>query len=491
MGELGRRRFLGAAGVAGGVLLTNAAPLATGRDVVAALSGPTRQDWRAFAASIEGDVVRRSDDRYDRVRLLFNTRFDGIRPAAVVRAANPSDVAEAIGFARRFALRCRVRAGGHSYVGASTVSDGLVLDLRMMRSVHYDSASGVAALGAGARSYRVHDLLARHGRTFPTGTCPTVGVAGLALGGGLGIDSTTQGLTCDALTGLTMVTADGRVRQVDAARDAGLWWACRGGGGGNFGVVTGLRFRTHTARPMGLFSLTYPWRDAAAAVRGWAARIQAAPRSVWCNLRLSVGADGITSVKLGGRCVAGDQDEQAAALERAVGVDAAAVTTSEKSFMEGVEHFGGGSTNPRGASIAGSDVVTGMSEVLAEALPRIMERRAGSGTLSMVILDPLTGAVRDQQPASTAFPWRLHLAELQWLVQLPANHSDEAVRASRAWVNEAHQSIASRSVGAYVNRLEPGRPLADYYAANLPRLRRVKGRVDPDNFFRSPYAIGS
>ena len=474
---------------AGGALLGGAATGAVSGRVSSATTGPTAQDWRALAASIDGEVVRRSAEDYHRVRVLFNTRFDGARPRAVVRAVDASDVAEAIRFARRFGLRCRARAGGHSYVGASTVDDGLVIDVRPMRSLSYDAATSAVTIGAGASSYRVHEVLAAGGRSVATGTCPTVGVTGLALGGGLGIDSTSQGLSCDALTGLTLVTADSRVRQVDPGRHPGLWWASHGGGGGNFGVVTSMRLRTHSVGPMGLFTLTYAWQDAASAIRGWAARIEAMPRSVWCNLQLVVDAGGTASVQLTGRCHPGDQDAEVTAWERAIGVEPLGVWTVEKPYMEAVRWFGGGSTNPRSASVAGSDVVAAMPETLSEVLPRLLERLAASGTVSRIILDPLTGAVRDQQPGATPFPWRQHLAELQWFVRFPTDPTREAVTAARAWIHHAHEAIAPHSAGAYVNRLEPGRPLVDYYGANLARLRRIKAQVDPDGFFRSPYGL--
>lgn len=453
------------------------------------MAGPTDRDWNALASSIDGEVVRRGDDAYDRARVLFNTRFDGTRPRAVVRAAGPADVAEAIRFARRFELRCRPRAGGHSYVGASTADDGVVVDVRGMRSVRYDAASGAVTVEAGATSYRVQRVLAGEGRSVPTGTCPTVGLTGLTLGGGLGTASTAQGLTCDALTGLTVVTADGQVRQVDAEREPDLWWASRGGGGGNFGVVTAMTLGTSAAGRTGLFSLTYPWRSAAQALRGWAARIEEMPRSVWCNLQLVVDTEGAARVQITGRCNAGEQEAEASALERAVGVDARRVSTSEEPFMDAVRALGGGSTTARGAFVAGSDVVAAMTRALAESLPRLVSRRAGSGTVTRVIADPLTGAVRDLSVDATPFPWRRHLAELQWHVRFTGDPSRAEVRSARSWVDEAHRTVAAHSLGAYVNRLEPDRPLGDYYGENLTRLRRIKGQVDPDGFFRSPWTL--
>ncbi len=456
----------------------------------AGASAATSADWRALAASIDGRLVRPGEDDYDTVRALFNTRYDGRRPTAVVEASDATDVSEAIRFARRFGLRCRARAGGHSYVGTSTVDDGLVIDVRPMRSVVYDAASGTTTLGAGAETFRAKRLLAAYGRTIPTGTCPTVGVTGLTLGGGLGVDSAELGLSCDALIEVTMVTADGRVVRAHQDRHADLLWACRGGGGGNFGVVTSMRMRTTEAQSMGVFSLAYPSRHAAVVIRGWSAHVERMPRSVWCNLQLVMDASGVVRVVISGRSAPGEEDEQAAAVERAIGVDATAVSSSQKTPMDAVRHFGGGSTTPRRSFVAGSDVVTHLTDTLSDALPELVQRRAASGTVSRVILDPLVGAIRDRPTTATAFPWREQHAELQWLVDLPeGNTSAAAVASARAWVRSAHEAVQGVSVGAYVNRLEPGRPLVDYYGPNLQRLRRIKDRVDPDRFFRSPYTL--
>ena len=183
-------------------------------------------------------------------------------------------MAAAIEFAQKFNLRSRPKAGGHSYVGASVVADGLVIDVSRINRVGYRASDKTALVGAGAELYRVHKRLAAASRTIPTGTCPTVGAAGLTLGGGLGVASRQYGLTCDQLAGLTMVTADGQIRHVDADENRPLFWASRGGGGGNFGIVTAMRFHTQPAAPMGIFLLTFPWSKAPAVIRGWARRIQ-------------------------------------------------------------------------------------------------------------------------------------------------------------------------------------------------------------------------
>lgn len=485
MSGLPRRQLLRAGALGGTSLAVGAA----WSHQAATAAGPTASDWRALATSLDGALVRRGEDDYRRRKLLFNTRFDAVRPLAVVEAQTVADVVEAIGFARRFGLRARPRAGGHSYVGASTVGDGLVIDVRRLRSVAYDAASGRAEVGAGARSYGVHTALAAHGRALPTGTCPTVGVTGLTLGGGIGVDSVERGLTCDVLSGLTLVTADGRIRSVDDAREPDLLWAARGGGGGSFGVVTSLSCLTHPAHRTGVFTLDFAWAHAAAAVRAWASRVTTMPRSVWCNLRLDALADGSRRVRLAGRCAPGDQDAQALAWQRAIGAEASAVHTAEMSRLDAVRHFGGGSTTPRRAFVAGSDVVAVMSDGLTRSVVEAVGRRVAGSTVSSVILDPLAGAVSEVAPDATAFPWRRHLATVQWLVQLRPDPSRDTVRAARAWVARAHRLVSAHSSGAYVNYLEPGRPLADYYGENLARLRRIKAEVDPSGFFRSAYSV--
>ena len=450
----------------------------------------SRADWRALAASIDGDLVRRRDRDFEEVSRLFNPRFDTISPLAVVEAVSAQDVAEAIRFAHRFGLRCRAKSGGHSYVGDSTVDDGLVIDVGRITRTQYDAATRTAAVGGGAHLYGVHAALAQHGRSIPTGTCPTVGVAGLTLGGGLGVANREHGLTSDALVGLTVVTADGRIREANAETNRDLFWACRGGGGGNVGVVTSMRFSTHQTHRTGFFLLTFSWRDAPKVVRGWAERVQRMQRSVWANLHLDGGADGSTSVRIVGTCGAGDEDRQAAAMEAAVGTRATTVSTFQRSFMAGVEFLGGGRTSVRTGFAAGSDVLAALPRRLSADLPGLVAQRAARGGSVAVILDPLTGAVRDKQVAATAFPWRRQLATIQWYVGLPDHPSRRLLDGTYDWIQRAHRVVAGASVGGYVNYVEPRRRVGSYYGPNYDRLRRVKAELDPGGFFTSPYTIG-
>jgi FAD/FMN-containing dehydrogenase len=471
------------AALAAADLLVRPLPFAAGR------TGPTQADWNALQHDIDGDVIQRGDNGYAAAHQLFDPRFDGLHPLAVVQCVSAADVATAIRFAKQQKLRCRPKAGGHSYVGASSLKGGMVIDVSRITKSSYDASTQIATIGAGKQLYHAHSALANHGRTIPTGTCPTVAAAGLTLGGGLGIASRQFGLTCDQVEGLTMVTADGRKKTVNASQHADLFWASRGGGGGNFGIVTSIRFHTQPTYRMGFFVLHFPWSHAAKVVRGWSHRIHQMPRQAWANLHLDASSDGSTSIHIVGACHAGDEEDEALAMQSAIGVPTTSESAFEMSYLEGIEYLGGGTTSSRQTFAAGSDVIPAMSSDLAHAVVTLVRHRADNGKSVSAILDPLTGKVSDIKPTATAFPWRNHVCDIQWYIGLPTGAANNAVQSAYDWIGNAHQKVKPYSSGGYVNYLEPGRRLASYYGPNLQRLKQIKAQVDPHGFFHTPYTV--
>src|SRR5919108_499164 len=164
--------------------------------------------WEPLQRAIEGDVAPPGSPAYEAGRRTFNARFHSVEPQAIVSCASPHDVSETIAFVRRHGLDVAVRSGGHGFAGHSSTR-GVLIDVTPMRSVSV--SGGVATVGAGARLGEVYEGLQEHGLAIPAGTCPTVGVAGLTLGGGLGILGRTYGVTSDHLLRAEIVLADGRV----------------------------------------------------------------------------------------------------------------------------------------------------------------------------------------------------------------------------------------------------------------------------------------
>ncbi|MFY0534561.1 FAD-binding oxidoreductase [Nannocystis pusilla] len=242
-------------------------------------------DWSALASRIRGVVVRPRDPAYEQGRLLVNQRYDDVRPQALVYPACVEDVVAIVRFARDRDVRLALRSGGHSYAGYST-GPGFVLDVG---SLHTTSVGGGRALfGAGVKGMQAHLALAAAGAGLPLGRCPTIGLAGVTLGGGLSAFTRAWGLACDHLRSVELVTADGQVRRVGPRSeppDDDLFWALCGGGGGNFGVVTSLEFATEVTRDQHFarFTLTWPAADTAAVIRGWTHwnADPGTPRALW------------------------------------------------------------------------------------------------------------------------------------------------------------------------------------------------------------------
>ncbi len=199
-------------------------------------------------------------------------RFAAIEPEAHVECGSPGEVAEALAYAQRAGLPVAVRSGGHDFAGRSA-TEGVVIDVTPMRGVSH--ADGIATVGAGTRLGDLYDALDPY--TIPAGCGPTVGIAGLALGGGLGILGRAHGLTADSLVGAQVVLAGGRVVECDESREPELFWALRGAGNGSLGVVTRLRLRTLLAPEIAAFELHRPHAEAAGMIEAWQAWAPDAP----------------------------------------------------------------------------------------------------------------------------------------------------------------------------------------------------------------------
>ena len=241
-----------------------------------------------MARRVGGDVLVVTSAGYESARRSQIARFDDVRPRAVVRCRLPEDIAQALAFAQREGLHFALRSGGHCFAGRSSTT-GVVIDVGDMDDVLV--SDGTVTVGPGARLGDVYDALAVHDRTIAGGCGPTVGIAGLTLGGGLGILGRSHGLTADQLVAARAVLADGRIVDCDEHRHEDLFWALRGAGGGQFAAVTQLVLRTVPAPKATGFHLMWPWTVAAAVVGAWQAWAPEAPDAIAASLLVRAPAD--------------------------------------------------------------------------------------------------------------------------------------------------------------------------------------------------------
>ncbi len=327
----------------------------------------------------------------------------------------------------------------------------------------------------------IYRELAEAGRCLPGGTCPTVGIAGLTLGGGIGVLQRRFGLTCDHLTAAEIVLADGTVRTVSETASPDLFWALRGGGGGNFGIVTSFTFSTDAAPAPTVFRLRFPAGRVPQVLSGWQPWISSAPRELWANLNIS--GDTAPKCAVSGCYVgpAGACDALLDDLVRQSGVQPDSRTVQESTYLDAMRFFMG---TPGRQSFVASSRVLGRPTDDPAALVRTMEGRRGIA----LILDPLGGAITDVPPGASAFPHRTAFATAQIYASATAATEAETTRK----VGEVVAALGALGIGGgYVNYIDPALPdwAAAYYGTALTRLRAVARACDPHGVFDFPQGL--
>ena len=475
---------------------------------------PTSTDWSELARSLQGTLVRPDSPYYPTARQLFNPRFDSVQPAGIAYCVSPADVQTCLAFARRFGLPLVPRSGGHSYAGYSTTT-GLVLDVTRMRGVTVDAGARTAIVGAGSRLIDVYAALSQHGMALPAGSCPTVGIAGLTLGGGVGVLGRKFGLTCDNLLAAQVVVADGRVLTCDASHNPNLFWALRGGGGGNFGVVTSFTFRVHPVATLSLFTLRWPWDSAAAVIDAWQEWAPQAPDELWSNCLLQATRDQKSNpiAEVNGVYVGDVAPLNSLLLLLTSRIDAAPTSryVSGAGLFETmlVEANCHGKTVgechlpsqdpqgqlPRAAYSSKSDYFTSpLPRKGIDNLVNAIARSQFSSTLGEggIGLDAFGGAINRVAANATAFVHRDALFSAQYTANWNASDSASSIAAKQTWLTDLWQSMRQFASGAaYQNYIDPD--LANwqqaYYGDNLSRLQHVKATYDPGNLFHFAQSI--
>ncbi|MFI6768835.1 FAD-binding oxidoreductase [Streptomyces sp. NPDC050355] len=463
--------------------------------------------WTALGKSLDGRLIQASDAAYATARRLYNTRYDTLKPSAIAYVKHPSDIAECLAFARRHGTPVAIRSGGHSYAGYSSGNGRLIVDVSALSKVGAPSG-GITRIGAGAKLIDVYQGLAAHGVTVPGGSCPTVGISGLTLGGGQGVVSRAYGLTCDSLVGATLVTADGKTVSCDKDQHADLFWALRGAGNGNFGVVTELRFRTHPAPRAVMAYLTWPWAKAAKVVASWQKWGPVQADEIWSACHLDTRPGGTPAVSVAAFSLGG-YGELKNALDKLADQPggpgpAATVRLTPIGYLDAMEAYAGCSSKSTaqchtpgslpgqtGAGQLGRETYAARSHFFdrslsAAGIRTLMDQIESGGRKGVggnVALTALGGAINRVGRTDTAFVHRGSRFLAQYLTSWPANGSPGT---RTAWLNSFHDAMRRHASGAaYQNYTDPG--LTDwksaYYGAAAGRLDRVKRTYDPQRLF--------
>jgi FAD binding domain/Berberine and berberine like len=456
----------------------------------------------ALQSAIGGQVILPDSAAYEEARKPTFAQYASIRPAVIVQCSTAADVVEAVTRARDVGLAIATRSGGHCFAGRSTTR-GLVIDLSPLCSVELQGT--VATVGAGATLGAIYGRLEGEGRTIAAGSCPTVGIAGLTLGGGLGIFGRTYGLTSDQLLEVQVVLADGRLVDCDAERHSDLFWALRGAGAGQFGVVTRFVFRTVPVQELTCFRLGWPLTAAKAVLEAWQAWAPEAPNELAASLLLNTfsDVDRPPAVTLFGAGL-GTRDETASLVDQLAaraGADPASSSLEELPYRAArhfLSEYAPGAEQPATASDnepPPPNVVFNKSEFFRKLLPRseieaLVDHFAADrvrGQARELDLTPWGGAYNRVQAHGTAFAHRNERFLLKHAVSLGGAAMTSDRDRARAWLTRSW-ALAHRygSGGVFPNFAEPELDAwtTAYHRGNRNRLLQVKARYDPENVFR-------
>jgi hypothetical protein len=429
---------------------------------------------RKLASQVSGHVITPEASDYESSRLIFNRAFD-LHPALMVRCAGASDVARALDFAQSQKVPLAVRGGGHSRVGYGMCDGGVVIDLSGMNRVEVDARRRVAHAGAGALVRDLDGATQRVGLATTSGGCPTVGIAGLTLGGGEGRLMGKYGAACDNLISAQLVTVDGR--QVEASRtsDPDLFWAIRGGGG-NFAVVTALDYQLHPVDEVVAGSLMYPAGRTSELLQAFAKFVAAAPDEMDVIAQLLPSEGG--SKCRADVCYCGNPRMGNDLLRPLRALKPQADSVRAMPYLE-IQAGGGFLLVP----VAHFQTDLFLPELSDAAIAAITAAINNAPPKCKVIIVPLRGAISRVGSTDTAFALRQPGYEVDVAgVWSTPEEKESAVR----WVKALRDNLQPFAHGVYLNQLgETSEELVKTaYGPNYARLVEIKKKYDPKNVLR-------
>lgn len=437
-------------------------------------------DINILKQNFSGEIILPSDSAYEKARATFIHKGT---PAVVVRPCTSKDVAAAIQYAKNNALMLSVRSGGHNGAGLGTNNGGLVIDMSLMNKIEIvNKDQRLVRIETGAVWGNVAKTLQGHGLALTSGDSTSVGVGGLALGGGVGWMVRKYGLTIDSMKAAEIVTADGKILRISANEHSDLFWAIRGGGG-NFGVVTYFEF---TAYPVGkVFSgmIIYTLENLPGLLKGWRDYMRVATEDLTVMVLLMPAMMGNPPSAIAWCCYAGDDEAAAAKVIDPLLKIGTVVQNNvvKKNYVDVLEE----PHPPEGVKII---VNNGFTQNFSDEIIQTVAKHYGKDNSPALQIRSLGGAMKRVPSDATAFHHRNSEVLFVSATFLPMNTSKEDIdKAMIPW-----NSIAPFTSGAYVNFFSTA--TADdvskiYPKSTYERLAKIKKQYDPQNIFNQNYNI--
>jgi FAD/FMN-containing dehydrogenase len=442
----------------------------------------------ALHAGLRGEVIDRAHPGYDKARRVWNGLIDR-HPAVIARCAGAADVVEAVRVARAHRPAVSIRGGGHQVAGSAVRENGLVIDLSAMRAVHVDPNTRSVRAQAGATWADVDRATQLFGLATPGGEVSETGIAGLTLGGGLGVLMRAHGLSCDNLRSIEIVTADGTVRTASRDEHPDLFWASRGGGRG-LGVVTSFEFDLHPLGPqVAKTQILYPYHDARAVLRAWRDLTLRSPSTVTPQIALwSIPARPEIPEQMRGTKVvfvaglyAGDPSDATPVLAPMAQLGAPLLDMTATTNYVDAQSMLDAAFPAGGRYFFKSHYLTELTDPAIDALLACDANRPNPE--SLIVIRTLGGAISQLDDDETAYPHRA----ARYNLSIDASWFDPALdTAAISWARATWDTTAPFATGGvYLNfaGLDTDSDTNAVYGPNADRLEHIRHTYDPDGLF--------
>jgi FAD/FMN-containing dehydrogenase len=439
--------------------------------------------WNQLEAALRGRVLLPSSEGYDGARQVWNGMVDK-HPVAIVRVAGVADIQTTLQFAQDRGLPVAIRGGGHNVAGSAVCNDGIVIDLRAMKSVRVDPRARRARAEGGVLWGEYDHETQAFGLASPGGAVSTTGIAGLTLGGGFGYLSRMYGLACDNLLAADVVTAAGELIQASEESHPDLFWALRGGGG-NFGVVTSFEYQLQPVQHELSGIVAFPFTMAEIVLKRFRESALTAPdHQVWFAGLLPMPGVGKLAAVVFTEFGPEEEGQQALRPIRELGsivVD----TVAPIPYCAMQRQLD--SNSPKGLRNYWKSVyMNDLSDEVIAMLVNAMQNTAGD--LDQILIETHGGAIARIANDATAFEHR----QVRFNLGMFGISTDPSLdEADIAWTRNLYQRVLPHSTGrSYVNYLSEGDDVHTAYGdARFNRLASIKARYDPGNLFRFNHNI--
>ena len=425
----------------------------------------------------------------------YNKLYSSVRPTGIAVCADAGDARAALLWAKQTGETFTLMSGAHSYAGFSTCR-GLIIDLSKLNALHFDPSHGQVTIGVGVHNRQLFAALPPQHVGLPHGRCPHTGVGGFVLGGGFGFTSRTMGTLSDTLVRTDIITASGDMLTCDAQHHPDLYWACRGGAGGSFGINTSYTLQTYPLpQRVSVYKMEWPWSEAAPALTALQAMMLKAPDELGC--RIGLGATGLKHKTFVANTLGEYVGPVGHVRELLAPALAAAkptsVTIKEVPLVAAVQFLAANVPFDRFAAKS-SYAVDAFSDGAVSTLIRGVEQIPGSSNSggSGIAIFCLGGAVNRVAADATAYVHRNARFLINFEATWEASDTASVVSANLNWLESIYRSLQPFVLPqSYQNW--PDRTLKDWasahYGSNLKRLTRVKAKYDPHDVFKYAQSV--